>query len=63
MAHLGGGYQLSRNVMLNATVYNLLNTNFLAYRPYVLNNVTTYAGVYNNLQEPRRAWVSLTYNF
>jgi len=63
MAHLGGGYQLSPRVTVNATVYNLLNTNFLAYRAYVLNRVTTYASVYNNLQEPRRAWVSVTYNF
>jgi len=63
MAHLGAGYQLSPKVTLNATVYNLLNTNFLAYLPYVLNNVTTYTSVYNNLQEPRRAWVSINYNF
>ncbi|MBL8216102.1 MAG: TonB-dependent receptor [Bryobacterales bacterium] len=63
MAHFGGGYQLSRHVTVNATVYNFFNTSFLTYRPYVLNNVTSYASVYNNLQEPRRAWVSLTYSF
>jgi outer membrane receptor for ferrienterochelin and colicins len=63
MAHLGLGYQLTRKVTLNATVYNLLNNNFLTYRPYVFNNATTYASVYNNLQEPRRAWVSLAYSF
>jgi len=63
MAHLGLGYQLHKSLMLNATVYNLFNTNFLNYLPYVYNNATTYASVYNNLQEPRRAWISLTYNF
>ncbi|HEU0123820.1 MAG TPA: TonB-dependent receptor [Bryobacteraceae bacterium] len=63
MAHLGAGYQLPKGLMLNATVYNLLNTNFLNYLPYIYNNVTNYASVFNNLQEPRRAWISLTYSF
>lgn len=63
MAHLGAGYQLSRTLTLNASVYNLLNTNFLTYLPYVYNRATAYASVYNNLQEPRRAWVSMTYTF
>jgi len=63
MAHLGGGYQLTRRVTLNAAINNLLNTDFLTYRPYVYNNATTYASVYNNLQEPRRVWMSLTYMF
>ncbi len=63
MAHLGVGYEVSRNVMLNATVYNLLNTDFLAYRAYTYNNATVYGSVYNNLQEPRRLWLSLTYQF
>ena len=63
MAHLGGAYQLSNSLTLNMTVYNLLNTNFLAYQPYLSNNTTAYASVYNNLQEPRRAWVSFTYAF
>jgi outer membrane receptor for ferrienterochelin and colicins len=63
MAHLGVGYEVNKRVMLNATVYNLLNTDFLAYRSYVFNNATVYSSVYNNLQEPRRLWVSLTYMF
>jgi outer membrane receptor for ferrienterochelin and colicins len=63
MAHAGAGYQLSKQVTLNATIYNLLNTNFLTYLPYVYNRVTTYASVYNNLQEPRRIWMSVTYQF
>ncbi len=63
MAHAGVGYQLSKQVTLNATIYNLLNTNFLAYLSYVYNSATTYASVYNNLQEPRRIWMSVTYQF
>ncbi len=63
MAHLGAGYQLTKKVTLNATIYNLLNTNFLTYLPVTVNNATTYASVYNNLQEPRRVWVSLSYSF
>jgi outer membrane receptor for ferrienterochelin and colicins len=63
MAHVGGSYQLTDNFTLHATVYNLFNTDFLAYQPYVLNNVTSYASIYNNLQEPRRAWISVQYDF
>lgn len=63
LAHVGGSYQLTDKVTLNATIYNLFNTDFLAYQPYRLNNTVSYASVYNNLQEPRRAWLSLTYSF
>jgi outer membrane receptor for ferrienterochelin and colicins len=63
MAHAGAGYQVSKGVIINATVYNLLNTNFLAYMPYVYNRVTNYASVHNNMQEPRRFWLSATYQF
>lgn len=63
LAHLGAGYEITKNVMINATVYNLFNTDFLNYQAYVLNNVTNYASEFNNLQEPRRVWVSITYNF
>lgn len=63
LAHAGFAYDLARNVILNATIYNLFNTDFLQYRRYLYNNVGTYTSVYNNLQEPRRAWISLTYSF
>lgn len=63
LAHLGAGYEVSKHILVSATVYNLFNTNFLTYQPYVYNNVTSYASDYNNLQEPRRAWVSVAYNF
>jgi outer membrane receptor for ferrienterochelin and colicins len=63
LVHLGGGYALTRNVTLNATIYNLLDTDFLAYEPFTLNGQTQYASPYNNLQEPRRFWVSVNVNF
>lgn len=63
LAHLGAGYKLAGNVTVNATVYNLLDTNFLNYQPYVFNGNTVYASEYNNLQEPRRFWLSLNYAF
>ncbi|MCC7124794.1 MAG: TonB-dependent receptor [Acidobacteria bacterium] len=63
LAHLGAGYKVTEGLTLNATVYNLLDTDFLSYEPYVLNNVTSYASRYNNLQEPRRLWLSAAYSF
>lgn len=63
LAHLGAGYAVSRNVTVNATVYNLLDTNFLGYNPYTYNGTVTYASDYNNLQEPRRFWLSVNLAF
>lgn len=63
LVHLGGGYALTRAITLNATIYNLLDTDFLAYEPFSLNGQTQYASPYNNLQEPRRFWLSLNVNF
>ena len=63
MAHLGGSYKLTKQLTFNATVYNLFNKDFLGYEPYIYNGATTYARLYNILQEPRRFWGSLTYQF
>lgn len=63
LAHLGASFEVSKHILLSATVYNLFNTDFLTYQPYLYNGVTSYASDYNNLQEPRRAWVSVAYNF
>ena len=63
LVHLGAGYALTRAVTLNATVYNLLDTDFLAYEPFIVNGQTQYASPYNNLQEPRRFWLSVNVNF
>lgn len=64
--HLGGSYQATENVVLNATIYNVLDKNFIKYTPYVSNTTTgaiSYDNKYNNNQERRRLWVSATYNF
>ncbi len=64
--HLGAGYQLTPRLTLNATIYNLLDKNFVEYRPYVSNTGTgaiSYTNLYNNNQEPRRLWLSATYVF
>lgn len=63
LVHLGAGYALTRQLTLNATIYNVLDTDFLAYEPYVSNGQTLYASAYNNLQEPRRFWLSLNVTF
>lgn len=63
LVHLGGSYTLLRNVTLNATVFNLLDTDFLAYEAFTLNGQTQYASPYNNLQEPLRFWASLNVTF
>ena len=63
LVHLGGSYTLSRRLTLNATIFNLLDTDFLAYEPYTVNGQLQYASPYNNLQEPLRFWASVNVNF
>ena len=63
LMHLGGSYKLSRQISFNATIFNVLNTDFLAYEPYVSNGQTLYASPYNNLQEPLRFWGSINVTF
>ncbi|MDG2523714.1 TonB-dependent receptor [Caulobacter segnis] len=59
--HLGGSYKVRENLTLNATVYNLLNTDFVQQLPY--GTPLSYAPEYTNNQEPRRLWVSIKYDF
>ena len=63
LAHIGSSWQLNEKMIVNATVYNLLNTDFLTYRTYTYNGATSYTSIYNNLQEPRRFWLSMSYAF
>jgi outer membrane receptor for ferrienterochelin and colicins len=58
---LGATYQLTERLQLNATIENLLDRNFVDYRPYALRNdpsVTAFSNVYNNILEPRRLWLA-----
>lgn len=64
--HLGGAWQANSRLTFNATVYNVLDKNFVAYGPYVSNTATgaiSYTNLYSNNQEPRRLWLSATYSF
>ncbi|WP_346247501.1 TonB-dependent receptor domain-containing protein [Sphingomonas rustica] len=60
---LGGSYDITPNVKLSAAVYNLLDTDFVGYLPYQNGATTAYASEYANLQEPRRLWLSATFDF
>lgn len=69
LVHLGGSYELRPGTTLSATVYNVLDTDFLRYAAYTVeptpDNPTgvMYASVYNNHQEGRRLWLSLRTTF
>jgi outer membrane receptor for ferrienterochelin and colicins len=66
LVHLGGRFQVSPSVSLNAAVYNLLDKNFIDYRPYVSDPNTgaiAYANMYANTDDARRLWVSVNVTF
>ena len=65
MLHLGGSYQLTKAVTLNAAIYNLLNKDFLDYRSYRATPTAnpTYSNTYVNSQEGRRLWLSANVDF
>ncbi len=69
LLHLGGSYDLGHGITISATIYNLLNKDFLEYAAYratpSADNPTgvQYTNVYNNLQEGRRLWVSTSVHF
>ena len=59
--HLGGAYQIDKNLTLNAVVYNLFDKDFVSLLPY--GPTPTYAPEFANNQEPRRLWISVTAAF
>lgn len=64
--HLGGNWEINESLTLNASIYNLLNKDFVDYRPYVSNTSSgaiSYTNLYANNQEPRRLWLTATYSF
>lgn len=65
MLHLGTSYRLNRHVSFNAAVYNLLNKDFVDYRPYRTSATAapTYGNVYVNSLEGRRLWLSMNVDF
>lgn len=61
--HLGGSLEVTERFRLAATVYNVLDTDFVRYLPYASGNTTVYAAEYANNQEGRRLWLSATVDF
>lgn len=59
--HVGGSFAVNDRVTVNATIYNLLNTDFVKQLPY--GTPVAYAPEYTNNQEPRRLWVSVKVDF
>lgn len=61
--HLGGSLQVTPAFRLGATVYNLLDTNYVEYLPYQNGAALAYASEYANNQEGRRLLLSATVDF
>lgn len=63
--HLGGNYQLSDRLTVGATIYNLLDKDFIDYVPYqeASDGPWSYASQYINNEDGRRLWVSLRMAF
>lgn len=61
--NLGGSYQATENVALNATIYNVFDKDFIDYQTYNNNGKPDYANTYTNIEEGRRLWLSATVQF
>ena len=70
--HLGGSFLLRPGLSLNATIYNLLDKDFLQGRQYQAADGSLAWGSYytqisrsttGTIQEGRRLWLSLNYQF
>lgn len=59
--HLGGSYAVTDNAKVSATIYNLLDKDFVDYRAY--DDGSKYGNVYANSEEGRRLWLSASYEF
>ena len=61
LVDLGASYKLSRNMTLNAAIYNLFDKNFVDYQLTSVAN--TYSNRYHQAMEGRRLWLSLNLGF
>lgn len=61
--HLGGSFDVTEAFKLSATIFNVLDKNFVNYLPYRSGASTVYAPEFANAQEGRRLWLSATVNF
>ena len=63
LVHLGGAYDVTDTITFSATIYNLLNDDFVDYVPYTSRGRDAYSNRYAINQEPRRLWVSVNASF
>lgn len=61
--NLGGAYDLTNSVTLGATIYNLLDDDFIDYVSYTSRGQLDYSNRYAINQEPRRLWLSVNARF
>jgi len=61
LVHVGGAFDVTDRLTVNATVYNLFDTDFVSLLPY--GAPVQYTPEYANNQEPRRLFVSVTTTF
>ncbi|MFJ6025745.1 TonB-dependent receptor domain-containing protein [Brevundimonas sp. NPDC092305] len=61
LVHFGGSYQVTDRVSLNATVYNLFDTDFVRLLPF--GTPVQYTPEYANNQEPRRLYLGVNLDF
>ena len=63
---LGGSWRVNGRLRFNAAVYNVADTDFVDYEAYVSNANTgalSYANHFINVDEGRRFWVSMNWDF
>lgn len=63
LLHIGGNYNITPTIRLNAGIYNLLNHSFVDYSIYTVGKKTDYYNNYAYIQEGRRYFVSLNMDF
>ena len=61
LVHLGGQFQATQNLQFSATIYNLLDKDFIDYQAY--DNGAQYGNLYANSEEGRRLWLSANLTF
>ncbi|PAF45040.1 TonB-dependent receptor [Helicobacter sp. 11S02596-1] len=67
LLHIGGHYNITKNIRLNVAVYNLLNEKFSDWVDVVYpgrsKNINTQVNNYNYIHEGRRYYVSINMDF
>ena len=61
--HLGGTVRIDEKFSLSAAIYNILDTDYAVYLPYLSGKNTVYTPAYSINQDGRRLWLSATVDF